>query len=132
MQGKSDIKSLIADHMEGGFLENIIDMFRQDKSLYPLIGELMTDERVRVRLGVSALVETLAAEDDPDIPNAVPGIMPLLKNPDPVVRGDAAYLLGLIGSDEAVPSLKKILDDDNREVREIAGEAIEEIRKNRL
>ncbi len=36
------LMNLIADHMESGFLENIIDMFRHDKSLYPLIGELIS------------------------------------------------------------------------------------------
>jgi len=62
---------MIADYMEKGFLENIIDMFKHDKGLYPLIGELMTDERMRVRLGISALVETLAKEDRNTIAGAI-------------------------------------------------------------
>jgi len=69
---------MIADYMEKGFLENIIDMFRHDKSLYPLIGDLLNDERMRVRLGVSALVETLAEEDRGHISAAIPGIVDLL------------------------------------------------------
>ena len=56
---REELKTMIADYMEKGFLENIIDMFKHDKTLYLFIGELMTDERVRVRLGMSALVETL-------------------------------------------------------------------------
>lgn len=122
-----DIKSMIADYMEKGFLENIIDMFKHDKSLYPLIGELMTDERMRVRLGMSALVETLAKEDRNAIAGAIPGIADLLRNENPTTRGDAAYLLGIIGQRDAMPFLREALKDENGSVREIAKEAIEEI-----
>src|SRR5512143_21819 len=121
-----DIKAMIADYMDKGFLENIIDMFKHDKSLYPLIGELMTDERMRVKLGMSALVETLAKEDRNAIAGAIPGIAHLLRNENPTIRGDAAYLLGIIGQREVLPYLMETADDDNPGVREIVREAIEE------
>src|SRR3972149_9119751 len=123
----SDIKTMIADYMEKGFLENIIDMFKHDRSLYPLIGDLMTDERVRVRLGISALVETLAEKDPDTIVNSIPGIAGLFKGKNPTIRGDAAYLLGIIGHPDALPYLENVLEDENADVREIAREAIEEI-----
>jgi HEAT repeat protein len=122
-----DIKTMIADYMEKGFLENIIDLFKHDKSLYPLIGELMTDERMRVRLGMSALVETLAKDDPGNIAHSIPSIAALLKDHSPTIRGDAAYLLGIIGQQEAIPLLRGVLEDENGSVREIAREAIEEI-----
>ncbi|MDP3112392.1 MAG: HEAT repeat domain-containing protein, partial [Thermodesulfovibrionales bacterium] len=124
-----ELKKMIADYMEKGFLENIIDMFKHDSSLYSLVGELMTDERVRVRLGMSALVETLGKENPEHIKKAVPGILPLLKNPEPVIRGDAAYLLGIIGHSDSIPLLKEAAEDDeNPDVRLIAKEAIEDIK----
>ena len=123
-----DIKTMIADYMEKGFLENIIDMFKHDRSLYPLIGGLMTDERMRVRLGISALVETLAKEDSDNIARSIQSIAALLKDQNPTIRGDAAYLLGIIGQRKAIPFLVEAADDDNPGVREIAREAIEEIR----
>lgn len=124
-----ELKKMIADYMEKGFLENIIDMFRHDSSLYSLVGELMTDERVRVRLGMSALVETFKKEAPENIGKAVPGILPLLKNPEPVIRGDAAYLLGIIGHSDSIPLLKEIADNDgNPDVRLISKEAIEDIK----
>jgi HEAT repeat protein len=126
-----DMKTMIADYMEKGFLENIIDMFKYDKSLYPLIGDLMTDERMRVRLGISALVETLAKEDADAVARAIPGIAALLENESPTIRGDAAYLLGIIGHHDAIPFLAEAADDDNPGVREIAREAIEEIEKKK-
>ncbi len=124
-----DMTSMIADYMEKGFLENIIDMFKHDRTLYPLIGELMTDERMRVRLGITALVETLANEDRHNIPGSIDSIARLLKEQDSTARGDAAYLLGIIGHPAALPHLEYVLADDNAQVREIAVEAIEEIRK---
>lgn len=124
----SELKTMIADYMEKGFLENIIDMFKHDKTLYPFIGEVMTDERVRVRLGFSALVETLKKEDPENIHKAIPNILLLLKNPEPVIRGDAAYLLGIIGHKDAMPLLEEVLRDESADVRLIAKEAIEDIK----
>ena len=91
----------------------------------------MTDERVRVRLGMSALMETLKEEDPENIYSALPNILLLLRHNEPVIRGDAAYLLGIIGYEDSVPLLEEIADNDtNKEVRLIAKEAVEDI-KNR-
>jgi HEAT repeat protein len=124
----SVLKKLIADHMEDGYLENIIDMFKHDSSLYTYVGELMTDERLRVRIGVSALIETLREEDPDNVSKAIPSLFPLLKNKDPIRRGDAAYILGMIGNKDAIPFLKEIENDEDENVRTIVKEAIEEIK----
>ncbi len=121
------MKTMIADYMEKGFLENIIDMFRHDSSLYRLTGELMKDERMRVRLGISALVETLAKEDPDSVTMSIPGIASLLSDGNATTRGDAAYLLGIIGHPDCVPFLREAAGDGNESVRQIAREAIEEI-----
>jgi hypothetical protein len=123
----SDLKKMIADYMEGGLLDNIIDMFKHDKNLYELVTELMTDERMRVRIGVTALLETLILEDPENVKKTIPRILFLLKHENPVIRGDAAYILGTIGDVEVVPSLQEIISDENENVRIIAKEAIEDI-----
>lgn len=125
--GPFDLKTMIADYLENGFLENIIDMFKYDKSLYAYIGDLMQDERMRVRLGVSALIETLQREDSVNVIQAIPSILPLLKNQNPMIRGDAAYLLGIIGQQDTIPFLHETMIDENTDVRIIAQEAIEDI-----
>ncbi len=129
MNASFDIRTMIADYMEKGFLENIIDMFKHDKTLYPLIGQLMTDERMRVRLGIAALVETLAKEDPHNITGAIESITQLLKETNSTTRGDAAHLLGIIGDTSALPHLEHVLKDTDAQVREIAQESIEEIRR---
>jgi HEAT repeat protein len=122
-----DLKAIIAEYMEKGFLDNIIDMFKHDKNLYIYIGDLITDERLRVRIGTSALVEALKIEDPENVREAVLYILPLLKNKTPMHRADAAYLLGVIGDKNAIPLLEEITEDEDTNVRLIAKEAIEEI-----
>jgi HEAT repeat protein len=129
-EGTSDeLRSLIADHMEAGFLENIIDMFRHDSSLYDLVGELIQDERVRVRMGVTALMEELKIRDGENISRAVEPLLPLLCHKEDFVRGDALNLIGIAGDQSVIPFLEKALTDKNPNIRLIAGEAIEEIRR---
>jgi len=124
---QSDLLQMLSDYMENGFLENIIDMYRHDVTLYRLIGELIQDERVRVRLGVTALMEELKKIDPDHIILAQEQLLPLLNHTDAVVRGDAANLLGLVGDSTSLPRLKELLEDENGNVRIIAREAIQEL-----
>lgn len=120
---------MIAEYMEKGFLENIIDMFRHDSELYYMIADLIRDERIRVRLGVTALVETLSQEDRVNIKRAIPNLIKHIEDDNPVVRGDVANLLGIIGDYESIPYLMTLLNDTDYNVREIALEAITEIKR---
>jgi HEAT repeat protein len=129
--GDAGLRPMIADYMEQGFLENIIDMFRHDSSLYGLVGELIQDERVRVRIGVTAMMEELRALDGRNLLASVPVLLPLLDHDKPVVRGDVTNILGLIGDKSLLPALEKMLGDEDPNVRIIAGEAIGEIMERR-
>lgn len=126
----ADLKTMLADYMENGLLDNIIDMFKHDQRLYAYIGDLITDERMRVRIGATALVESLRKEDPENVKKAIPHLLPLLKADAPVIRGDAAYLLGVIGHRDVVPFLSEIINDADTNVRMIAEEAIEDIAAN--
>jgi hypothetical protein len=122
-----DLKSMVLDYMEKGFLENIIDMFRNDESLYPLVIDMIQDKRMRVRLGATALVEeTVQTHPGPFI-QLIPSIAKLLQDENPTVRGDAANLLDIIGHKDALPFLLDALDDADANVREIVEEAVRNI-----
>jgi HEAT repeat protein len=123
-----DMQKMLADYMENGLLDNIIDMFKYDKTLYGHIPGLMTDERLRVRIGTIALLEALANEDAVNRGEAIRYIIPLLQNDNQLIRGDAAYILGMIGDMETIPSLEAILNSDDPNVRTITQEAIQDIR----
>jgi HEAT repeat protein len=120
---------MLTDHMEDGFLDNIISLFRKDETLYPLIGDMLGDERVRVRLGTIALVETMMNEEPDKVKAAIPFIAALLKNSNATIRGDAVYALGIIGDRDALPFLTEAAKDENEMVREAIKESIETIKK---
>lgn len=122
-----DMQKMIAEYMENGCLDNIIDMFKYDKTLYDYIPGLMTDERLRVRIGTIALLETLKKEDAESIGKAIQPLIPLLKDENPRIRGDVAYVLGLIGDRETIPVLEQLINNEDPNVGIIVREAIEDI-----
>ena len=117
----------VADFLEKGLLENLVILFRGDPSLYPLLAELLQDERIAVRIGASALVESLAEEGPAQAASAAAVLLPLLDSPSANVRGDAAYLLGIVGGEEALPRLGGLSGDGDGNVREAAAEAVASI-----
>src|SRR5512143_5044 len=125
-----ELKTMVLDYMAEGYLENIIDMFKHDESLYPLVVDMISDERVRVRLGGAALVEELIKTDRGPFVKIIPEIAKLLDDTNPTLRGDAAYLLGLIRHADALPYLLKVQNDDNVFAREIIVDAIHDITGN--
>lgn len=120
----------LAEVLERGALDVLVDLLRASPDLAALLPDLLRDERIAVRLGASALVEELAARDPEGSGRAAArALAPLLADPSPVVRGDAAYLVGTAGDASALPALERAAaGDENRDVREIAAEAAERIR----
>ncbi len=123
-----ELKIMILDYMEKGFLENIIDMFKHDESLFPLIIDMIKDERVRVRLGATALVEELIKQKPEPLVRLIPDIAILLKYENPTVRGDAAYLLGIIRHKDALSFLVDVENDEDPSVKEIVRDAMQDIK----
>lgn len=119
-----DILQVIGDFLELGHVENIVAMFKQDTSLYDLAGDLVRDERYTVRLGTAVLFEELAVSRPDEISFAIPSLLPLLEEQDPILRGEAATILGIIGSKAALLHLRKLADDRDPQVREIIADII--------
>ncbi len=122
-----EMKAMLIEYMGKGFLENIIALFKQDKSLYPFIADMLSDENFRVRLGAVALVEELARGQDNELRAAVPGLIRLLVHESPTIRGDAASVLGTIKDRSARVALEACLRDGHPGVREAARDALDEI-----
>ncbi|MDR5695925.1 MAG: tRNA epoxyqueuosine(34) reductase QueG [Armatimonadota bacterium] len=65
-------------------------------------------------------------------PQAVPALVRALSDPDPIVRGHAAWALGRIGGEDAHAALVLLLErEENPEVREEIVLALEDMRKDR-
>jgi HEAT repeat protein len=119
-----DMQQVISDFLELGHVENIVAMFKQDRSLYNLTGDLLRDERYTVRLGIAVLFEELTDIHPMEISLAIPSLLPLLQEQNPILRGEAATILGIIGSRDALKQLEKLKGDPDPQVREIIADII--------
>jgi len=118
--------SLIGNFLEMGHADNIAAMFRQDQRLYTLTGDLLRDERFVVRVGMAVLFEELAATRPGEIHLAVPVLLPLLRDQVASIRGEAATLLGIIGSAEALAAIVPLQHDPDPQVAEIIADILAE------
>jgi len=119
-----EIIKTIADFIEMGHIENIVAMFKQEREYYQFSGELIKDERFIVRMGMAVLFEQLADTQKNDLPLAIPSLIRVLDEKTPYMRGDAATLLGIIGTDEAKKHVRFLLNDSDPQVQEIANDIL--------
>ena len=121
------MRAMLIEYMGKGFLDNIIAMFRQDRSLYRFVADMLGDEQMQVRLGATALVEELVGEHRDGFDAAVPGLTALLKHDNPTIRGDALSVLGILKARTARAAVEACLADVHPGVREAAHEALDAI-----
>lgn len=129
---EKEFTKLIADDLESGALEKVIELFRYNKTLFLVVGNLLKDDRMKVRLGANMLIDELREEKPDDVKLALERVLPLLQDQSPTIRGDAADMLGMIGSAEHIGLLQELLEDSNHQVVEIATDAIDLINENNL
>ena len=97
-----ELKRVIADFLDMGHVENIVAMFRHEPRYYAWTADLLRDERFSVRLGVSVLFEELRESHADHVERAIPSLVKLLEAKEPLLRGEAVSILGIIGSDKAL------------------------------
>ncbi len=120
-----DLKSVIADFLEMGHVENIIAMFKQELRYYDWTGDLLTDERFGVRLGVSVLMEELAILRPGDTSLALPSLVRQLNHKTDWVRGEVVSVLAIIGTQEAKKHIRTLKHDGSRQVREVVQDILD-------
>lgn len=74
------------------------------------------------RIGASAVIEQFADSDK--LRQQLPLLLEASRAKDSQTRADSAYFLGLSNDETAKQRLKELLQDENKEVREIASEAL--------
>jgi HEAT repeat protein len=123
----AELKSVIADFLAQGHVDNIISMFRREPVYIPWTGDILQDERFSVRLGLSVLYEELKSQvPQHQLELAIPGLVALLNSPEPTLRGEAASLLGIIGGKKAISSIRSLAGDPDPQVKEIVAMLLEE------
>jgi hypothetical protein len=121
-----ELKEVIADFLDMGHVENIIAMFRREPAYYAWTGELLQDERFSVRLGLSVLFEELVKIQPEKTALAIPSLVQVLESDEPLMRGEAVSLLGMIGSEDAIDHIRPLQADENPQVREMVLMILEE------
>jgi hypothetical protein len=121
-----ELKRVIADFLDQGHVENIVAMFRREPLYYGWTGELISDERFIVRLGVSVLFEELKEIQPAKLELAVPSLVEVLSSSEPLYRGEAVSVLGLINTPEALAAVRRLADDPSPQVREMVQLILEE------
>mgnify|MGYP003987888367 FL=1 len=132
MTSKAEIQEfaeLLAENLSTGNLDQAISLFQYNGTLYETIGLLVKSEKMNVRIGITAVMEELLEAGLVNKKKAIENIQPLLKDQNPVVRGDAANLVGILGDMEHISLLEPLLKDENFQVVEVVEEAIEEIKE---
>ncbi len=121
---------LLSLDLENGDIEKVTGLFQYNTTLYETLGRLLSQGSMFVRLGVNMLMEDLKELKPQDMEHAFPEIIPLLKNENPTIRGDAADIIGMIGGFEHIKLLQPLLEDEHSQVREIVSESIETLQEN--
>jgi HEAT repeat protein len=123
---EAELIAVIADFLELGHVENIMAMFRQNPELYALSGELVRDERFKVRMGMAVLFEEMRALRPQEMALAIPSLLSVLAEEQPWMRGEAVNLLGIIGTPEALAWIKPLVDDPEPQIREMVADILAE------
>ena len=120
------LKKVIADFLDQGHVENIVAMFRRQPEYYSWTADILQDERFNVRLGLSVLFEELREIQPQKLALASPSLTKLLLSEDPLLRGEAVSILGIIGTDKALSHIRQYREDPSPQVREIVALVLEE------
>lgn len=115
--------------LERGKLVKVIEWIEQGNATLKVVIPILADPdtKMNVRVGVGAILEHF--EDTQEIREIVLDLTALLSDRHPAIRTDACHYLSLTHSGAAIEPLKKMLDDEDGEVRQVAKESIEALRQ---
>ncbi|MGI6657080.1 MAG: HEAT repeat domain-containing protein [Desulfobulbus sp.] len=111
-----ELFQVMADFLAEGYADTIASLCRREPRCLAWTGRLLTDERFATRLGVSILFEELVETSPELLPAAIPGLIEQLGHAQPTIRGEAASVLAIIGTPEALTPLPPLRDDPSPQV----------------
>jgi thioredoxin-like negative regulator of GroEL len=113
--------------LETGELGKTINLIIDKPDLMGNLITLVQDEEndMKVRLGVSAVFEEF--EGSPLLQESVALLGELISHKNPKIRADVAHYLSLAHTDAAVIFLRKLAQDPDREVSEIANDGLSDL-----
>jgi hypothetical protein len=111
--------------LEAGQARKAAEMMSQRERVFPSLMALLTDKKWPIRLAAMVAVEHLVELDPVLTAEIVVPVWERFADCAPQVKGDLAYVLGIIPNDSAREKLRAIAEKDkDPEVREAAREAL--------
>ena len=117
----------IAELLNGQSLSKVQELFRKNPSYLDYSADFMADERMRVRLAATSILEDLSAVIPEQIAPVVFLLIPLLQHPNHLVRGDAANLIAILDGKNRKEILKAMEDDPDPQVREVIRDILQDL-----
>ncbi len=116
-----------AELMLSGEINKVSELIRQQPGLFTALLRLVADEdaSMSVRIGAGAVIEEFAGSDI--LKQHTQELIEYLHHDDARVRNDACYYLGLSQDKSVIPAIKPLLDDTDKDVRETAQDALQEL-----
>ena len=110
--------------LDNGELAKVLAAVKRDFSQLDALLLLLADPEttLTVRIGIGAVLEEFAGSAE--LQQQVDALGKLTRSKDTHIRGDAAHFLALTRDARAVAYLKPLLNDPERQVREIAQESL--------
>lgn len=124
------ISMYLYDQLKQGNLDEMENLLATQPNwlgaLIPLLEQEDTD--MKVRIGVDALLESLAT--DTELDSLVEELGRLSQHERQSLRSDASHYLSLTRSPAAIPFLEARLQDESAEVRDIAEEGLQKLKSD--
>lgn len=123
------LKKYLDELLSNGQLHQVESYIRRQPETLQLLVALTSDPdtSMATRIGIGALLEGLQGTGLAK--TITEPLEKLSGDPDTKIRADCAHFLGLTENKQAINTLKKMQNDTDEEVREIAEEALEQLSK---
>ena len=123
------VRSYVVERLKAGALAQVEELVARHPDWLEMLLALVADPdtELHVRIGLSALFEAFAGSEL--LRDLLPALTALAADADHRVRSDACHYLALSGSRHALEPLRACLDDPHPEVREIARDGVEALRR---
>ncbi|MCG6911590.1 MAG: hypothetical protein LJE94_15910 [Deltaproteobacteria bacterium] len=127
--GVASLKGMIQD----GNAYGLSEMMLTAKTVFPAFVDLLTHAEFSVRLGAMAAMEEVAERNMSVAGQAAAPLVERFEELDDQVKGDALYVIGLCGNQEASSFLASVARaTENNELREAAEDALEALASRRV
>ncbi len=122
-QGEHDY---LQELLLSGKVNDVVGYIRKRPQALKVISSFLddADAKINLKLGVGVVFETFASEALMD--DVIPDLIRYLEHNDPRVRADACHYLALSGRRTLIPVIRKCLQDEDKDVREIAADGLQQ------